>query len=801
MLTFDQIHKLIADRVSRAPAQFTRAAVHVVDPPVARGAVLSIGPNRYPVQADSWLVVIDEAPGAYWAHPVRYELHDRDTGQVTVVHEQFPLQHPGVGAKMVAVKEPPGLRSPTERGFFFDGRIPVSATRPRLGPVHGIRSYAPPRPCAAQQWALFYAGMNNMSDFHNDFVNMRDVLIERYGYDPAHIIVAMGDGSDYVDLPVDHDGTSAGLDAALDSFAPGGSRALGANDSLFLYTFNHGGPSGLCTWPSWGTYTPAQLRTKLDALACGQLLVAMNQCNSGGFVTDVLATTGPSQVAIMTTCSATQSGHPAAGLDNGYFSVALATALNWAFPASIPTSFPGFVAGTVTAQDGNGDGMVAFSEAFAWVQSMMAANHQPTINGIETPQYGESSPGAGASMFFGRPQLEIPDGSPVWESPDVFLLDPAFVPDDTNTIPGSPAYWGDDYRPDTTNRLVARVYNSGCAPCRNVSVELRVMSFGSGSAITLVGTATLDQIDAGSHAYAWVDWSFPSAQIHRCALARATCTASPAQPFDMGNIASDGQQAQRNLDPIYVAPGFDRPIRIERTITIARPELLERMKVVPRFEQPRLAAEVRELERGPRGRRELRLRIDVPPNLQRGEVERFPIAFEDRGRDVGGVTVTVQVAEGRLEGRVIARGRMVNRGEVRLDHLKLADVSYVEELGRDGRFSFRGICPGPYRVRVKSRAGSAEETLFVIPNRVTRRDIVLEPPVIHLGGRLMDAGGNPLVEGMATLRDPTTGALHMVRTDAHGYFTLHDVAPGELELTTPLGGVTRVGVGPLERVP
>ena len=81
--------------------------------PSARTVTPSIGTPR-----DAYLVIIDEAPGAFWTHPVRYEPHDADTGAITVLHEQYPLSRPTPAAKLLPVHEPPGLGTPMERGFF-----------------------------------------------------------------------------------------------------------------------------------------------------------------------------------------------------------------------------------------------------------------------------------------------------------------------------------------------------------------------------------------------------------------------------------------------------------------------------------------------------------------------------------------------------------------------------------------------------------------------------------------------------------------------------------------------------------
>lgn len=482
MMKGDDLKRKLNFRLAKEKDVFKRKSMHFLERPLAAGTVLRIGPNKHNVKTDSYLVVIDEAPGAYWTHPVSYEFHNVENNGIRIIREQYPLEDNDINAQLEALNIPdlPHLKSEKEGAFLKDLLLDPVKLKERLS----FFSFSLSRPCMSNNHALFVAGMDNMTDFHNDFLNMKNVLIECYGYDPANIVLVMGDGSGYPDLPVDYPGTVAGLDEALDTYVPGGIRELGPDDNLFLYTFNHGGFDGtnayLCMWPSWDDYYDYQLKAKLDNINCGQLVTAMNQCHSGGFLNEVLSTTGPSRIAIMTACREDQSAYPAAIGGHGYFSVVLYTAMNWAFPPSIPSSFAGYQAGTITSQDTNNDGMVCAEEAWQWVHDMMNAHHSQTINGFETPQWGESTPGVGLEMFWGRPKILLEDGSPWWESTDILLLDPAVLPDDNTTAPASPYYWGDNYHPDVPNRIVARVHNSGCAPCRNITVEFRVMSFGAG---------------------------------------------------------------------------------------------------------------------------------------------------------------------------------------------------------------------------------------------------------------------------------------------------------------------------------
>jgi len=801
----DEVRKRLLHRVERQSKDFAMSSMHFLGRPLEVGTVLQIGPNKYRVPEEAYLAVIDEAPGAFWTHPVCYELHGVAKGEITVIREQYPLEAPDVHAELEPLHIPdlPHLRRDDREDPFRWPPLDLDRVELELPTV----SFDLPRPCVDDRHALFVAGMDNMPHFHTDFVIMRNVLIDRYGYEPDNIIIVMGDGGGYADLPVDYAGTVADLDAALDEYAAGGMRELGIDDSLFLYTFNHGGQDSgddvyLCM-DAWTEYHDHQLKAKLDNINCARLIVAMNQCHSGGFIADVLSTTGPSEVAIMTACRHDQSAYPTSVGSHGYLSVALYTALNWAFPAAISPAFPGHVAGDIAAHDANTDGMISAQEAWQYVHDMMHAHHWATTGGIETPQWGESSAGCAASMFWGQPQLLVEDGVPVYESPDVYLHDPTVTPNDTTADTAHPANWSDYYHPDTTNRIVARVHNTGCAPARSIGVEFRVMSFGVGGRTTLVGTSPVDSIDPGHHAFAWVDWGFPSSMVHRCALARADCAADPAMPYAMANIASDDNQAQRNLDPVFSAPSTGNPKRkgrtIEREFEVRNDERREAVFAVSlgnsRGRSRNVKAEVlgadalRKIALKPGEAIQVGVRFTISAQAQTGDKLHFPIDVRRLRPDptpMGGVTFVVEIATGRLEGRIASReGVIPTKGTVTIESIKPRGVTFRADVDRRGTFSFRNIHPGPYLIQADCDAGHASSAVFVEPNSTTTKALLLEPTTNVVGAALKGAGGKPLARALVAVRDTESGHSYLVRTDRKGICRVPDIEPGEYRVSLP----------------
>lgn len=750
-LTREELTNKLIARVARAPREYSTKTIHLVEKTIPARTPLRIGPDLHDVAAESFLVIIDEAPGAYWTHPVKYELHDVESGGVRVIASKYPLETSEYADDLVAVHIPdlPHLKRGKDASFF---EVPARRIEDVLDGLR-LASYDLPAAQAAHRYALFVTGMDNMPDFHNDFVRMRDLLIDRYGYDPSHITIVMGAPSAWGDLTVDYPGTIAGLDAALASYAAGGERVLGADDYLFLYTFDHGGSEDgqayLCMAPTWDQHYPSsRLKTKLNNIHCGQLIVAMNQCYSGGFVSNVLTSTGPAETAILTACSDTQNAYPSgASSAGGYFSGALMTALNWGYPASLPADFPGHAAGEITWHDANGDGMICAEDAWNFVESTMHAHHSATINGLETPQWGVSAAGVGANLFWGKPDVRVMD-SPApawWESPDIFLMDPAAVPADVNTVAGNPAFWGDDYRPDTANRVVARVHNFGCAPARNIVVELRVMSFGAGGGTSVVGTPAVANVDPGHHDYAFTDWNFPSALIHRCAMARATCAGDPAAPFGTDMLLDDNQ-AQRNLDPSYSPPlkAQTKPFVIEKFFLLNNQLRESAVFAVTPLGKPEgrwIKAAIEGLE--PRvslkagEKRKVKVTFQVKEGAEPGERFRFPVEVKRMSpapMALGGITIQVEIATGRLEGMVAAKDRRVFReGTVRIQNIKQPALTYEARLDHRGRFSFLDVVPGPYTLAANTLAGFAQTSVFVEAHRMTRTVVRLEAPHIWVG--------------------------------------------------------------------
>jgi hypothetical protein len=274
-------------------------------------------------------------------------------------------------------------------------------------------------------------------------------------------------------------------------------------------------------------------------------------------------------------------------------------------------------------------------------------------------------------------------------------------------------------------------------------VEFRAMSFGAGGGTNLIGTATVNNIDPGHHAFAYIDWNFSSALIHRCIMVRANCAGDPAAAFGT-DMTLDDNQAQRNLDPLFAAPGLEEAKAaaqvIERTFLIqngGRDEAV--FGVFPaagRIKSDLIRAVLPEkdnlqrIKLKPQERREVMVRFEIAPNARLGEKLHCPLEVRNMGTGRaagGGVTFTIEVAAGRLEGRLVNRACMIPReGKVIIENTKQANLRYESKVGRNATFSFPKIVPGPYRIQAECGRLAGKGSVFVAPNSITTKVLLVE---------------------------------------------------------------------------
>jgi hypothetical protein len=139
---------------------------------------------------------------------------------------------------------------------------------------------------------------------------------------------------------------------------------------------------------------------------------------------------------------------------------------------------------------------------------------------------------------------------------------------------------------------------------------------------------------------------------------------------------------------------------------------------------------LRKITLNPGEQRELAIRFEISPKVKAGEKLYFPLEVKRLSpgrRTMGGVSFTVEAAEGRLQGRLVNREKIVpKQGTVTIKNIKQTNLKYSTTVGRMGSFSFPNIVPGPYRIYAECGKLTGEGSVFVEPNRVTTKVLSIE---------------------------------------------------------------------------
>ncbi|HVH46364.1 MAG TPA: C13 family peptidase [Labilithrix sp.] len=256
----------------------------------------------------------------------------------------------------------------------------------------------------AKRYAVLITGdlAENFSGecFWNDTVWMYKSLLAN-GYEPEDIFVLYGDGADFVSANpaykhptkvTDFAATVGNVNAVLDGLKNGdagrGIPKMDQNDSLFLWTFDHGGRTSsgeatLCLRN--GVIGADAFAAKLNAIEYSRRAVFMQQCYSGGFINPLKN----AKTFISTAAKADEVARPAdtenemvggKTYSHGEFNYHITTALNRLAPG-----------GAGINADGNSDAWVSSLEMHAW---NVAKESRP-----ETPQSNDMG-GVGSVFKF-----------------------------------------------------------------------------------------------------------------------------------------------------------------------------------------------------------------------------------------------------------------------------------------------------------------------------------------------------------------------------------------------------------------
>jgi len=328
---------------------------------------------------DGWFFFIDDHPWANWGHPCRYVFVNITTGEYQIISASMPPDNIHQMKRLTKIESKKKINQLNLR----------SLTMKMKSAEKNVSSCSSPENLYAIIISGGYNPYNNWVRYWNDCAAIYFTLTQVYGYLDDHIYVIMSDGADpgldrhlYDDtydsspLDLDEDGdddiqysaTEANISYVFNTLQG----ILGPEDSLFIYTTDHGsqeaGEDALLLL--WGeSIKDDEFALEVDKVNCGEIMVVMGQCYSGGFIDDL---SGPGRVI----ATAARYDEPSWALPPDY----LYDEFVFHWTAAVRGETPG---GAPVDADVNEDGKVSMEEAFIY-----ARDHD---NADETPQY-DSNP-------------------------------------------------------------------------------------------------------------------------------------------------------------------------------------------------------------------------------------------------------------------------------------------------------------------------------------------------------------------------------------------------------------------------
>ncbi|MFC1855909.1 hypothetical protein ACFL2A_05150 [Thermodesulfobacteriota bacterium] len=443
------------------------------------------------------------------------------------------------------------------------------------------------RPNADNYYALLFVGVCNRQRYVESLIRWTNLLHEMYGYPLANIRIIVGTYSNLAWAPmvagtdITYDATMADLDDALADYATGSGSPyeLGADDNLFIFTFNHGGqdPAGsyLCAENFGQKYFASDFGARINALHCRQVVLLAAQCRSGGFVDPFINNLwGNTRGAVIAGSRSDQDTMEAvfdklcASAFNGRM---VQDALDDNIDLGITgegmdvTLVPGYSTNRI---DWGPTGAISTREVFNWVNDHYINNvYASYASIIEIPLYDQKpwiEAGRPVHIRLGEPDLIMQDcdldvgdepstcASP-WHSPDIY-------PDNTDQFPATTS---GEYVPAHNNRFFARTANRGTAPTDNVwrILEVRGLGFTGGPvgppridrATEPSGTTKISARLRPGRAHTQSERIMIGDDFgHGCVSAASWCGTDEIS-HNLWSIRQDNDQAQHNLNPAAVS--------------------------------------------------------------------------------------------------------------------------------------------------------------------------------------------------------------------------------------------------------
>ena len=227
--------------------------------------------NEIVSQNPSWLFMIDEMPGAHFAHPVKLVVVDAVTRDQQVIETEW---WPKVDSRQIFDKE--SIRADPALITFY--KKPSRLTD-AISDIRMIDSGLLAVASQCDAWAVIVCGFNDLPDTFDEDTEGIYSILKSLGIDDSHIY--------FLSPHTGHTGVDAlntieNVQWAINEVAA----KSGVNDKVLFFYSSHGGVDGLVcsTGTSGGTIYAGDLDNWLDGITCKEMAIIVEACHSGSLI-------------------------------------------------------------------------------------------------------------------------------------------------------------------------------------------------------------------------------------------------------------------------------------------------------------------------------------------------------------------------------------------------------------------------------------------------------------------------------------------------------------------------------------
>lgn len=237
---------------------------------------------------ENWVFVVDDFVFANLAHPFRYIFINEANGEFTIINESLPP------LDMSGFEKISDINFTGENQLVTDPEATIENSREPNDHLFAV---------------IISGGYNpayNYIRYWNDMSAIFCTLTQVYGYKPENVYVHSSDGTvgnnhgsldlDKIGPPYTNDIQYPAYESSIESTFQTLASELGSDDQLLVYVTDHGDAQNRIIL--WGneTITTTELDAMLDPINAAEIVVVMEQCYSGGFITNNNNITDPHRV-------------------------------------------------------------------------------------------------------------------------------------------------------------------------------------------------------------------------------------------------------------------------------------------------------------------------------------------------------------------------------------------------------------------------------------------------------------------------------------------------------------------------